>query len=337
MRLLIMGGTRFIGRHLVAALQAGGHDLTLVNRGLTAPAVFADLPQIHVDRRTDALGPALAATGSWDAVLDLSCYYPTDAERLLQALVGRVKRYVFLSTISVYAALNKMDEAGSLPILNEQSPVVPWTAADEAAPEAAGYGARKVACERIVRRWQNQGLDTVILRPSVVYGAHDYTDRMAYWIWRAMSDRPFILPDDGQRVFMRTYAPDLAQALVAAVTGPALVGGVFNMLESQALTWRQTLQQLGAALGTTPGHLAVSVPSETLIGAGLQPSVDIPLWLPADLRFDAPAFWSRAGITETPAAQALAEAASAFRGEGRAPTAGISVEREQEILATLAT
>jgi 2'-hydroxyisoflavone reductase len=334
MRILVMGGTRFIGRHLVDTLRTAGHDLTLVNRGQTAPTIFADLPQIHVDRQTDALGPALRQAGHWDALVDLSCYHPADAERLLQAVSDRIGRYVILSTISVYAALNRDDEA-PIPVLDEASPVMAWTAADAAAPAAAGYGARKAECERVVGRWQAQGLETVIMRPSVVYGAHDHTDRLAYWIWRAMSGRAFLLPDDGRHVFTRTYAPDLAQALAAAVSGPALLGKVWNMTESQPLTWRETLTCLGRALGTDPLRQAVAVTGERLKALGVDPEADIPLYAVQDLRFDASAFWGSGAVRETPVAVALAAAARAFRGEQRIPRAGMAGEREAAVLAAI--
>jgi nucleoside-diphosphate-sugar epimerase len=149
-----------------------------------------------------------------------------------------------------------------------------------------------------------------------------------------MSGRPFILPDGGERVFMRTYVKDLARALAAAVSGPAWLGGVWNVAESTPLTWRETLQLLGQALGTEPLHQAVTVSSDRLVKAGLQESVDIPLWLPHDLRIDSTALWTRSGLSETPVAQALAEAARVFRSEGRMPKAGITPEREAAIISS---
>jgi 2'-hydroxyisoflavone reductase len=333
MRILVMGGTRFIGRHLVTALQAGGHDVTLVNRGRTAPDVWADVPQLHVDRQSVDLGPVLRAAGDWDAVMDLSCYHPADAESLLQAVDGRIGRYVYLSTISVYDALSG-DDLPQVP-LAEDSPLSPWTESCAAAPAEAPYGARKAEGERIVHRWQDRGLATAILRPSVVYGAHDYTDRLAYWIWRAMSGRPFLLPDGGRTVFMRTYAPDLAQALVAAVTTDRLLGGIWNVVESLPLTWARTLHLLGEALGTDPLLQAVSVATERFASLGLDADSEIPLYAPQGLRFDTAAFWALGLFPETPVAQALSEAAVAFQLEGRPPVAGMSDERETALLAAL--
>lgn len=334
MRILVMGGTRFIGRHLVDALLAAGHEPTLVNRGQTAPTVFADVPAIHVDRRSDALAPALQGHGPWDALVDLSCYHPADTDRLLGAVSDRIGRYVFLSTISAYAAVST-EWDGPVPVLAESAPLMPWTAADAADPAAAGYGARKAECERVVGRWQARGLEAVILRPSVVYGAHDYTDRMAYWLWRAMSGRPFVLPDAGEAVFMRTYAPDLGRALAASVTAPALAGRAWNVVESRPVTWRETLSLLGRSLGTDPLQRAVAVSGAHLRSLGLDPAAAIPLYARPDLRFDGSAFWDTGIVTETPVGTALGEALQAFRQEGRPPHAGMEDDTEQALLAAL--
>jgi nucleoside-diphosphate-sugar epimerase len=158
---------------------------------------------------------------------------------------------------------------------------------------------------------------------------------MAYWIWRAMSGRPFLLPDGGRTVFMRTYAPDLAQALVAAVTSDALLGGVWNVVESQPVTWARTLHLLGEALGTDPLAQAVAVPTARFAAIGLDAGLEVPLYTPQGLRFDASAFWSLGLHPETPVSAALSEAAAAFRAEGRAPAAGMADGRESALLAAL--
>ena len=113
MRLLIIGGTRFAGRHLVEAALAHGHTLTLFNRGQSNPELFPQVEQLHGDRTEDL---ALLHDRSWDAVIDTSGYVPRHVRPSAEALVGQTDRYVFISTVSVYAEDNPrgMDETSPL-------------------------------------------------------------------------------------------------------------------------------------------------------------------------------------------------------------------------------
>ncbi len=333
MRVLVVGGTRFIGRHIVAALRQSGHTVTLLNRGQTHPEILPGLPRIHLDRRTDDLG-ALRTGADWDAVIDMIGMFPADVDRFLEAIDGHIGRYVYCSTVSVYAGFDA--DLPRLPVLRETSPMLTCSADEAVAAVPETYGRRKAACEAVVGEWRQRGLESVILRPSVVYGAWDHTDRMAYWIWRATQGQPFVLPDAGLNVFARTYAPDLAKVFLRACTEPAMVGEAFNVAESETISWRDTLIACGRAIGIDALTHAVNVPSEALLAEDAELVDEFPLWLPGKHLFvDTAKLRTTIAWEETAPDVALAAATSAFLAEGRPPTAGMSAARENRLLASL--
>lgn len=331
MQILVVGGTRFIGRHTVGLLCAQGHDVTLLNRGLTAPATFAGLPAIHADRRQTDLTKLAPLQRDWDAVIDFSAYFPDDVVRLLDALPGRIGRYVFCSTISVYERPEHYS-----PVLSEATPLLACTPDEAVSPQMTTYGQRKAECERQIALRHAAGLATVILRPSIVYGEHDYTDRFAYWIARAASDKPFLLPDDGLTITTMTYVKDLAAAFVAATTNPRAVGQAYTVADPEPLCLRDTLHVLGGHLGTRPLERAVPVSTPVIERLGLTAFQDLPIWLPrTHLRFDSVKWRTELASPVTPTRLALAEAADAFLAEGRLPATGLSAAAEADAIAKL--
>lgn len=332
MRVLILGGTQFIGRHLVERLLGDGHELTLANRGVTGMGIFPEIPRLRIDRRGGDIAALRQARRDWDGVVDLSCYFPAELEATLEALRGRIGRYVFCSTISVYERLESERYVGMLRESDATLPCSPEQATD---PSMRWYGARKAECERLAQAHAREpgGVPVVILRPSLVYGAQDHTDRFAWWIRRAASRKRFILPEEGLTITRRTYAPDLADAFRRALRSPTAVGHAYNVAEPDALSFRDTLTLLGRHLGVDPLERASGLGAEELLAQGLQAWSDIPLWIPrSHLLIDTFAARRDLGHEETPPAQALASAADAFLALGREPIAGISEAREEEIL-----
>ena len=325
MKTLVLGGTRFIGRHTVAALQTAGHQITLLNRGQTGPALFPELPRIRADRES---GEGLAELrGDWDVIVDLSAYFPRTLEALLAMLRGRVGRYVHCGTLSSYTAAAG---EGPFPLLDESSPLRECSAAEAVDPSMASYGQRKAECERVVGR---AGIPAVVLRPCVVFGAHDPTDRLAWWFDRAAGGERFVLPEDGLTIVRRTYAPDLAQAFVKATSAPAAIGHAYNIAETNPLSFRETLLA-AAPKNHDPLANAVSVSADRLLAAGVRAWSDFPLWIPrTNLLVDTYSARADLQFHSTDARLAIQTAAEAFRSERRPPSAGISRAREQELLA----
>ena len=337
MKTLVLGGTQFIGRHVVKKLLEAGHAVTLLNRGKTTPGLFPELPRIQADREMPDFASRSELKQDWDAVIDLSAYFPRTLEPLLQVLRGHTGRYILCSTLSAYVA-SAAD--GPTPLISEDSALHPCSEKEAVDPAMSTYGQRKAECERVAMKQFAAGLPVTILRPCVVFGAYDHTDRMAYWLWRASRARkagtPFILPDDGLTIVRRTYAPDLAQAFVSALTAKAASGQAYNIAETDPMSIRDTLYWVGKHFGTEPLADAVSISSERLLLEKVKPWQDLPLWIPrTNLLVDT--FKSRRdlGFASTPAAQALAEAADAFSALEREPKVGLSSAVEGELLRKL--
>ncbi len=331
MKILVIGGTQFIGRHVVEHLLADNYDVTLLNRGKTGPQLFPNVPIIKADRESDELKNIKGLQQNWDAVIDLCAYYPKDVSRILEILNGRTGRYVFCSTISVYAA-SVMNEPA--PIIDEASPLLSCTAKEAVNTSMTTYGQRKAECERVIMNQHKSGVPSIILRPSVVFGAHDYTDRFAYWIWRASQDKPFLLPDDGTTITSRTYAPDLASAFVACLKSKEALGKAYNIAEKDPLNFRDTIHCIGAHLHKKPLEYAVSATSEWLLNENVKPWSDFPFWLPRmNLIIDTAISRKDLVFADTFPAKALADATDSFLAENRIPKAGLSQGTEAELLA----
>ena len=164
--ILILGGTNFIGRRLVERLlESEAYALTLFNRQRTHAELFPQVNKIKGDRETESIEQIVE--GNWDAVVDLSCYFPAALENTLKALTKESK-YIFVSTCSVYD--NEMDRSI---LKNETAPVLSCSAQQRSDRSAASYGNRKAECERLL---MDSGMPYVILRPSLVFGTYDPTD-----------------------------------------------------------------------------------------------------------------------------------------------------------------
>jgi 2'-hydroxyisoflavone reductase len=199
MNLLVFGGTQFVGRHLVETLLRRGHALTLFHRGITNSGLFPRATHIHGDRRQPY---SEAITGqSWDAVIDVNGYIPSELRRSCDALVSRTGRYHFVSTISVYDTESGLE-------LNETSPMLPAIDHTEEVT-AETYGGLKVACEREVR--DAFGERATLFRPGLLIGPYDHTYRFPYWVQRFVDGGPVAVPDKLDCPLQQLDARDLAE------------------------------------------------------------------------------------------------------------------------------
>ena len=181
---LIIGGTRFLGRHLVNELLAGGHSVTLFNAGAHPQNAPADVEQVHGKRERD-----LARLGerSWDAVVDTCGFLPKQLETSTRYLLGKAAQYVFISSVS---ALDLTKESA-----NEQTPTLPMpngASRSEMIPET--HGPLKALCEGVVTSaFRNHAL---IVRPGLIVGPYDPTDRFTYWPARVARGGTVLAPVD---------------------------------------------------------------------------------------------------------------------------------------------
>lgn len=329
-KVLVIGGTQFIGRHVVQRLIDAHHSVTLLNRGKTGPKLFPEVPRIHADRESPEIANLSELRQDWDAVIDLCAFFPKDVTTITDVLKGRAGRYILCSTLSAYQS-SAME--GPTPIIDETSPLRGCSEIEARDTTLASYGQRKAECERVAMGQHSTGVPTIILRPCVVYGKFDHTDRFAYWIWRASRPEPFILPDDGLTIIRRTYAPDLAKAFEASLTSHSALGNAYNIAETDPLSFRDTLFWIGKRLGTSPLEHAVSISGDELTQRGIKPWVDLPMWLPqTNLLVDTYRSRRDLAFVSTPAEQAVGDAADAFLSEGREPRTGLSRSVEQEII-----
>ena len=227
MKLLILGGPRFLGRHLAAAALARGHRVTLFNRGRTEPELFPEAEKLRGDRASDV--SALEGR-TWDAVLDTTGFLPHVVQRTAELLRGRVGHYTFVSSISVYADVSKSGLDESTPVASlspEQWKVVETIDASEPMNTPAFlelYGALKAECERVV---QGAFPDrAAIPRPGLIVGPHDYMDRFPYWVARVADGGEVLAPGRPARPVQLIDARDLAEWMVRLAEGA--LPGVFN-------------------------------------------------------------------------------------------------------------
>jgi 2'-hydroxyisoflavone reductase len=336
MRLLVLGGTLFLGRHLVAAAQARGHELTLFNRGRTDPAPIAGVEQIHGDRERD-LG-RLEGRG-WDAVIDTSGYLPRVVRASAELLAGAIERYVFVSSISAYG---KFGERG----LDEDARTAPDAPADTE-DVMAHYAELKAACERVVEDVLPDR--TLVIRPGLIVGPHDPTERFTYWVRRLAAGGQVLVPRAPDQPVQLIDGRDLANWIVRMAEDRA--AGVYNATgPADPLTFGPMLVRIQAAAGGRAE--LVWIDEDRLAEAGVEPWDELPLWLDLDRQPDFRGFLAvdigralAAGLSFRPLedtvldtlAWARESSGPPARSEGAmlSPPAGLSPEREAELLARL--
>lgn len=326
MRILVLGGTQFVGRHLVEALLAAGHDLTLFHRGRTAQGLFGQAREVlgNRDGELDRLQEE-----SFDWVVDTCGYVPRVVQQSVDAWAQRCDHYLFISTVSVY-------EDFSQPGLHEGSAV--RTIEDPETEEIDGrtYGALKALCEeRVLEAFGDRAL---IPRPGIIAGPYDPTDRFPYWVQRTAREGPFLMPDAAEQPLQLIDARDLAAWCVRQIEAGA--GGIFNTAGSRGA---HTLGSLwSACMEGTPGRgLPRIVGSARLLENDVRAGQDLPLWVPDETMqglFQADSSRAEsAGLTHRPLVEVVRDTWAWMQTwpadhEWRA---GLSPEREQELLDAL--
>ena len=265
MRLLVLGGTKFLGRYAVEAALAQGHDVTIFTRGQTNPDLFPEAEHLIGDRdgKLDALRGQ-----EWDGVVDTCGFVPRVVRQSAELLADAVQRYVFVSSISVYADPSQpLDESSPLEQLEDP--------ASENVEQ--DYGALKAAVERVVT--EIYGVRGTNVRAGLIVGPHDPTERFTYWPRRLAEGGDVLAPGDPNTRVQFIDVRDLGAWLVQlAEHGP---GGNFNATgPAEPLTLGQLLER---AIATLDSDARLHwVDDTTLIDAEVGPWMELPLWLPGD-------------------------------------------------------
>ena len=325
MRVLILGGTKFLGRHLAEAALAQGHDVTLFNRGNQSAGLYPEAEHLRGDRDGDL--SALRGR-SWDVAFDTSGYAPRVVRASAEALAGAVEHYTFVSSISAYA---NWPEAAAI---NEDSPV--GTLADPTVEEVTGetYGPLKALCERAVQETLPER--ALIVRPGLIVGPYDPTDRFSYWPYRVARGGETLAPGRPERPVQVIDARDLAEWMLRMAGQRAT--GVFNATgPAQPLPMLEVLDVSRQVSGSDA--MFTWLPDDFLEQRQLGEWVELPLWIPEK---EGPGVGDvncaraiAAGLTFRPLTETVRATLDwlATRPGDYAWKAGLTPEREAEALA----
>jgi 2'-hydroxyisoflavone reductase len=318
MRLLIIGGTVFVGRHVVERATARGHGVTLFNRGRSAPYLFPDVERIRGDR-DGGLGALAGRT--WDAAIDTCGYVPRIVRASAEYLAGAVRHYTFVSSLSVYRDLGASGD--------ETAPV--GTLDDPTVEQITGgtYGPLKALCE--------QGVEAALpgralaVRPGLIVGPHDPTDRFTYWPLRVARGGEVLAPGRPDAVTQIIDVRDLAAWIVEMIEAGKT--GVYNATGPEEPIAMEKL--LSACREITGSDARFEwVPDEFLVEKKVEAFREMPLWIPGvEMRFDCRKAIG-AGLRFRPLAETIRDtlAWAATRSADYALRAGLKPEREVGLL-----
>ncbi|MFQ3588127.1 MAG: NAD-dependent epimerase/dehydratase family protein [Fimbriimonadaceae bacterium] len=323
MRLLVVGGTRFLGRHIVGTALEAGHDVTLFHRGRSGADLFEGRVHRVLGDRDE--GFAGLEDQVFDVIIDTCAYFPRQVRSLVETFDSRVPRsYVLVSSVSVY----KDPQHGA----DESAPV--YAEGDPDATEITGdnYGFLKAQCEAEARSaW---GDAVRVVRPGLIVGPHDPSDRFTYWVVRAGRGGPMLVPDALDQPVQVIDARDLADWIVRSVLagGPAVAnaaGPASPLTLGEMLDACRSVAQTGSEL--------VKVSPHFLADNGVSPWTDLPLYLAGEgggmLDVDASTAVA-SGLRFRPLQETIADTLAWARNalSERPLCAGLTPEREAELL-----
>ena len=274
-RLLVLGGTRFLGPPIVRTAEALGYEVTLFNRGKSNPARFPKLEQLEGDRDTGNLESLRGK--KWDAVIDTSGYAPKHVEQSCNLLKDSVGRYLFVSTVSVYTdqSAASVDESTPTGIITPEE----FEAATTIKAAVANYGPMKAECDRIVERVF--GARATVVRPGLIVGPDDSSDRFTYWPLRILRGGTALVPEDLQAEVQFVDVRDLGDFCVKLVQDQA--GGIFNAVGFRGrVSFADLLSTCKLTLNTEATWESVS--EAFLREHKVRPYTELPLWLPKGQR-----------------------------------------------------
>jgi 2'-hydroxyisoflavone reductase len=234
MKILVLGGTQFIGRHIAETLLAARHRVSILNRGKSLDELPPEVERLRGDRDEGALGLNALMDRSWDVCVDVSGYTPRQVRPSAEKLRTSVKRYLFVSAVSIYG------DPVHRPV-RETNPRMSPASEDVVEVEGEMYGRLKVTCENIIQ--QVYAERCTLLRPQIVVGPHDPSGRYSHWVQRAVRGGDMLAPGDGSDHVQFIDVRDFARFTRDVIEKD--LGGVFN-LAGLRFTWAQFMKILGA-------------------------------------------------------------------------------------------
>lgn len=269
MRILVLGGTRFVGRAVVDQAVSRGHDVTTFTRGKHGePRPGAEA--LHGDR-TSPQDMLVLAARDWDAVIDTSVIAPAHVAASAGLLAAHAGHYTYVSSLSAYAGRPREP-------VTEESPTHECPPGAEGSAESLGYGPLKAGCERAVAT--AFGGRYLIVRPGVLAGPHDDVGRLPWWLARVARGGRVLAPGEPGRPVRLTDARDLASWMLDSVRRG--ITGAVNVPGPRGCTFGELLNACVAATRASSGVPAelVWAPDDALLAAGVQPWTELPMWAP---------------------------------------------------------
>lgn len=337
MRILIIGGTKFLGRHLIKAAQQNNHEVTLFNRGKFSQEDFKNVDQIHGDRNADL---EKLSGGNWDACIDTCGYLPQTVATSAEFLADKVNQYVFISSGSVYAETSE-------PNYDEQTATAKLTKEQKEKFEnfdlnqelnglvlGESYGALKVLCEEAAERaMPNRVLN---IRAGMIVGAFDWTDRFAYWVMRVARGSEMLAPGTPENFVQLIDARDLSEWIIKMIENGET--GIYNATSvSLDLTFGKMLEEMKTTLESDARF--VWADEKFLAANNVQPWSDMPFYLPESdaatqnfLTMNVDRALSK-NLKIRSLKETVRDVFNWRKSQDFAMKAGISAERESELLA----
>lgn len=320
--ILILGGTGFIGPHMVREALRRGHSVTLFNRGRSNNELFPDLETIKGDRDSGLDG---LKGRQWDAVIDNSGYVPRHVQDSARLLASNVDRYIYISSVSVYADFTIPN--------NEDSPLA--TITDETTEEVTGesYGALKALCEQRAAA-EIDANRLAVLRPTYICGPGDHTDRFSYWPIRTRRGGEMIWPGIPGDLVQIVDVRDLAIFTIDCIDRQ--IDGAYNMVNARPCNMGSVLEDSMAVTATDVDPVWIN--SDFLQSNGLEGGSDFPVWHGADGFSGISSERAvRAGMQSRPVRETARDLLTWWDTLPEERTAklraGISAEKEAEIIA----
>jgi 2'-hydroxyisoflavone reductase len=270
MKLLILGGTIFLGRHIVQEALKRGYEVTLFNRGKNNPNLFPECETIIGERDSDL---SALKHRNWDAVIDTCGYVPRIVEKSAKTLADNVEHYTFISTVSVYQDFKKIG-------ITEEYPVAKL--ADETTEKVDNetYGGLKALCEqKAIEYFPNRNL---IIRPGLIVGPFDPTDRFTYWVMRFHKGGSVLVPSQPDFPVQFIDGRDLAEFALNNVEKKT--NGIFNAVGPETTT---TFREMISEIQTICKKKCkfIKADEKFLLDNKVTPFLNLPLWLPQTEEF----------------------------------------------------
>ena len=329
-KILILGGTGFLGPATIEIARARGHQVTMFNRGKTRPDLFPNVEKLHGDRDPKK-GEGLKALeiGTWDAVIDNSAYYPRTVAASAELLAPRVKQYLIISSISAYKEPNPENGTEEAPLATLTDPTV-----EDMGKDYANYGGLKALCEQAAQKAMPGR--TAVIRPGYIVGPDDPSGRFTYWPVRFDRGGEIAVPGAPSDPVEIIDVRDLAAWLVHLVEQGTT--GVFNACgPEKRLAWGSLIEAFQKA--GNPSAKPIWIPAEFV---AKQEGIEFPIWAPAMGETRGFHTWRndravKAGLSFRPALDTVKDTLAWFKTQekldkGRNKLAGPSAEQETKLI-----